>query len=246
MITINPKKVGLVFLFAVVVPAIIAFIFFTRFNYVPVQITIGSCTMDYTAKPTYEERLSSLESHDFKVKGWEMLMCYGAPQLRGRDMLGDRVPFDELWRFGANEPTRFYTTADIEMAGLYMPKGRYSIYAIPGRFEWEIFISESISHWGNDISPEVRAKEIGSFKLEPKYIADPVEQFLVHTELPEIESNEIMMFIDWQQTRLEIPIINLEEKDKVDRSLKGLIKRYSQEAEESKDKVDPILEVPNN
>lgn len=122
MININPKKVGLITLFAVVLPLIGAFIFFTRFNYVPVQLTIGECRMDYTAKPTYEDRLSPLESLDFKIKGWDMLVCYGQPSLKGRDMIGERIPYNEPWRFGANEPTRFYTTADVEIGGVFVPK----------------------------------------------------------------------------------------------------------------------------
>ncbi|MGB0346243.1 MAG: DUF2911 domain-containing protein [Balneolaceae bacterium] len=246
MININPKKVGLITLFAVVLPLIGAFIFFTRFNYVPVQLTIGECRMDYTAKPTYEDRLSPLESLDFKIKGWDMLVCYGQPSLKGRDMIGERIPYNEPWRFGANEPTRFYTTADVEIGGVFVPKGRYSLYAVPGRFDWEIFINESISHWGNDISAEVQSKNIGSFKIEPGYQLQKVEALTFSTSEIELENNELMMFFEWENTILEIPIINLEEKDKVDRSLKGLIKQYSDEAEESKDKVDPILEVPNN
>lgn len=246
MININPKKVGLILLFAVVLPAIFAFIFFTRFNYIPVQLTLGECRMDYTAKPTYEDRLSPLESERFKIRGWEMLICYGQPSLRGRKMIGERIPLNEPWRFGANEPTRFYTTADVEIGGVFVPKGRYSLYAIPGRFEWEIFINESITHWGNDLSAEVQAKNIGSFKIEPKYLLDPIEDLTFRADEPELGVAEVLVFMEWENTLLEIPIRNMEVDDKTDNSLKGLIKRYSEEAEASKDKVDPILEVPNN
>lgn len=198
--------------------------------------------MDYTAMPTYDERLSPLESHGFKIKGWEMLMCYGQPSLRSRKMIGERVPYNELWRLGANEPTRFYTTADVDMGGIVLPKGRYSLYAIPGRFDWEIFVSKSISHWGNDINADVRSQEIGSFKIKPKFLQQPVESLTIHTEESTVGEDELDLFIEWEQTRLVIPIKNLEVEDKTDTSLKGLIQEYSKEAEESKDKTD--FEVP--
>ncbi len=192
--------------------------------------------------PTYDERLSPLESHSFKIKGWEMLMCYGQPSLRSRKMIGQRIPYNELWRMGANEPTRFYTTADVDMGGLVIPKGRYSLYAIPGRFDWEIFVSKSIAHWGNDINADVRSQEIGSFKIKPKFLQQPVESLTIHTEESTVGEDELDLFIEWEQTQLVIPIKNLEVEDKTDTSLKGLIQEYSKEAEESKDKTD--FEVP--
>lgn len=142
----------------------------------------------------------------------------------------------------ANEPTRFYTTADVDMGGIVLPKGRYSLYAIPGRFDWEIFVSKSISHWGNDINADVRSQEIGSFKIKPKFLQQPVESLTIHTEESTVGEDELDLFIEWEQTRLVIPIKNLEVEDKTDTSLKGLIQEYSKEAEESKDKTD--FEVP--
>lgn len=245
MITIHPKKVGLILLFAVVLPALIAFVFFTRFNYIPVQLTLGECRMDYTAKPTYEDRISPLESEKFQIKGWEMLICYGQPSLRGREMIGERIPLNNPWRFGANEPTRFYTTADVELGGVFVPKGRYSLYAVPGRFEWEIFINKSISHWGNDFSAEVIAQNLGSFKVTPTYQLDEVESLIFHAEEPELGEDDLVIYMEWENTLLEIPIKNLEEKDKTDRSLKGLIKKYSEEAEDAENTVDPILPPTN-
>jgi len=188
--------------------------------------------MDYTAKPTYEDRLSPLMSLPIQIKGWDMLICYGQPSLKGREMIGERIPLDEPWRFGANEPTRFYTTADVSIGGVAIPKGRYSIYVVPGRFEWEVFINSSISHWGNDFSAEVQSKNIGSFKVTPQYLLDPVEELIFYTDESELGNNEISMFFEWENTQLEIPILNLEEKDKSDRSLRGVIKKYSEEAEE--------------
>jgi len=232
MININPKKVGLILLFAIVIPSLIAFVYFTRYNYIPVQLTLGECRMDYTAKPTYEERLSPLVSEEFQIKGWDMLICYGQPALRGREMIGERIAYDTPWRFGANEPTRFYTTADVEIGGIFVPKGRYSLYAVPGRFDWEIFINTSIAHWGNDLSAEVQSKSLGSFKVTPGYLQDPVETFIIQADEPELGVDELLVYVEWENTVLEIPIKNLEEKDKTDRSLKGLINKYSEEAEE--------------
>jgi len=146
-------------------------------------------------------------------------------------MIGERIAYNTPWRFGANEPTRFYTTADVEIGGVLVPKGRYSLYAVPGRFEWEIFINSSISHWGNNLSSGIQSKNIGSFKITPEYIREPVEQFTIYTAQPTLESDELEIFVEWENSRLAFSIKNLEERDKTDQSLRGLVKEYSDEAE---------------
>lgn len=231
MISINPKKAGIILFFVVILPSFVGFFYFTRFNYIPIGLTVGQCMMDYTSPVTYQERLSGLESEGFTLKGWDILICYGSPSLRNRDMLGNRIPYDELWRFGANEPTRFYTTADVNLGGLFVPKGRYSIYAKPGRFEWEIFINESTAHWGNDFSTDITAREIGSFMVKPEYIREAVETFAITSEIPELGSGETELIVEWEHTRLRIPIQNLETEDKTDYSLKNQIRQKSQERE---------------
>lgn len=229
MVSINPKKVVLITLLGFFIPAIIAFFFFTRYNYIPVQLSLGSCQMDYTAGPTYSERLSPLVQHDIKLKGWDMMLCYGEVSLRNRKMIGDRIPYNEYWRFGANEPTRFYTTADVRIGSVVLPKGRYSLYAKPGRFEWEIFVNRSISHWGNDFSPDITKQMVGSFIVKPEFMLQPVETLSMETEIPELGEASTNLIVMFENTRLSIPIENLEEKDKTDNSLRGQIKKYSGE-----------------
>ncbi len=231
MVNINPKKAGIIAVIAVVIPLIAAFFYFTRYNFIPVQVALGGCSMDYTAKPTYEERLSPLISEEFQIKGWEMILCYGQPSLRGREMIGDRIPLDTPWRFGANEPTRFYTSADVEIGGINVPKGRYSLYAVPGRFEWEIFINSSITHWGNNLGSEVQSKNIGSFTLTPGYQREAVETLVFNAQYSELGNDEIIVLMEWENTILEIPIKNLEDVDKTDHTLRGVYKETAGQAE---------------
>ena len=84
MITIDPIKLGKTTLVLVVFISLSSFIYFTRYNYIPVQITLGKCEIDYIVSSEQEIRLSPLVSEYFQIKGWEMLMCYGQPSLRGR------------------------------------------------------------------------------------------------------------------------------------------------------------------
>lgn len=175
----------------------------TGYKHIPVQITVGSCMKDYTSPLSYSERSSPLTEHRFKRSGGDIVVCYGSPSANGRKIFGNLVPYDELWRLGANEPTRFYTNNDLVLGEVVVPKGRYSLYAIPGKNSWEIFISESINHWGNDINAEVRKQEIGSFEVKREYNPDHVEQFTITSARGE-------MLLLWENVRIRIPIENIE------------------------------------
>ncbi len=170
----------------------------------PVDMTLGSCIMDYTSPSTYDERKSPLESLDFEVEGDRVLVCYGSPSAKGRTVFGELVPFGYLWRFGANEPTRLYTSTDLVIGEVVVPKGRYSIYAKPGENSWELFISTSTFHWGSGINENVIEKEIGSFDIQPEYNNTFVESFTIRFEDEEL-------LVEWENTRLRIPVTNIGE-----------------------------------
>lgn len=58
-------------------------------------------------------------------------VCYSRPSAKGRVVFGGIVPFDSLWRTGANEPTILHLPFDAEIAGLAVPAGHYSVYTVP-------------------------------------------------------------------------------------------------------------------
>jgi hypothetical protein len=196
--SISVRKVGK-FLFFLVAPLALIITFgLTGYKYIPVDVTVGKCLKDYTNPLSYTERSSPLKELAFKVENQEVLLCYGSPSVNGRSLFGKLIPYGELWRLGANEPTRLYTTKDLIIADLVVPKGRYSIYAKPGHREWEFFVSSSINHWGNDINSTVRAMEIGSFSAFREYNREFTEQLTFTTS-----QNEIVVY--WEYSKIRIP-----------------------------------------
>jgi hypothetical protein len=73
------------------------------------------------------ERESPDAALRFEVGGNEALLCYGRPAARGRTVFGDLVPFGELWRTGANEPTVLQLSFDADVAGLGVALGKYTL-----------------------------------------------------------------------------------------------------------------------
>jgi Protein of unknown function (DUF2911) len=173
----------------------------TGISLVPASIALGPCLKDYSSGVSYRARVSPLATVDLRVGTTPVRLCYGRPAMRGRAVFGKLVPFDSLWRLGANEPTRLSTAGTISLAGIRLPPGRYSLYTIPHADKWDIFVSRSTQHWGNDISAAVRSKEVGETSVPVEQLAAPVETLTV------LATEAGALQIDWETTRVSLPLI---------------------------------------
>jgi len=153
------------------------------------------------------ERLSPLDSLSFRLDGHTVKVCYGRPSSRGRTMIGGRdVPYDKLWRTGANEPTMVHTTGPISIAGIEVEPGSYSLYTVPGEAEWTIVVNSSITQWGHisEYTYRVRRKEVGRATVPRERTARHVETLTFTADPVE---REAIIFLEWERTRIAIPIV---------------------------------------
>ena len=152
------------------------------------------------------ERLSPLDSLTFRVAGERVTICYGRPSARGRDMLGGRLPYGELWRTGANEPTMIHTSVPLEIAGIAVEPGIYSIYTVPGAEEWQIIVNEAIEQWGHEryYTEEVEAQEVGRATVPSEQMEEHVEMLSFRVE-PRGEGQADLL-LEWENTRVRIPL----------------------------------------
>jgi hypothetical protein len=83
-----------------------------------------------------------------KVNGATITINYSSPSVKGRKIWGELVPYDQVWRAGANEATLFQTDKDIQVEGKTLKAGKYSLYAIPGEKTWTIIFNSQTGQWG--------------------------------------------------------------------------------------------------
>ncbi|WP_229802409.1 DUF2911 domain-containing protein [Echinicola pacifica] len=84
-----------------------------------------------------------------EINGATITINYSSPSVRGRVIWGDLVPFDQVWRAGANEATTFQTSKDIMVEGEKLPAGTYSFFIIPGEMETTFIFNEVAEQWGS-------------------------------------------------------------------------------------------------
>ena len=78
----------------------------------------------------------------------DVRIVYSRPGVKGRIIWGKLVPFDAVWRAGANEATKITFSTDVTIEGKKLKKGSYSFFAIPGKNEWTIIFNKVADQWG--------------------------------------------------------------------------------------------------
>ena len=73
---------------------------------------------------------------------------YSRPGMRGREIFGGLVPYNEIWRTGANSNTTISFDTPVMFDGEELPAGKYAIYTIPGEQQWEVIFYETTNNWG--------------------------------------------------------------------------------------------------
>ena len=106
-----------------------------------------------------------------KVNGATITISYSSPAVKGRQIWGSLVPYDKVWRAGANEATIFEADKNIIVEGKPLKAGKYSLYAIPGEKEWTIIFNSQTGQWGikmDGATTEDPAKDVLRVKVKPQ------------------------------------------------------------------------------
>lgn len=150
-------------------------------------------------------RRSPYDSASVTVGEGVAKVCYGRPSLRGRTMIGgEAVPYGQLWRTGANEPTTLHVTVPVSIAGIEVEPGSYSLYTIPREGEsWTLIVNRSTSQWGHpgSYTEAVQAREVGRTDVEAEALDQTVEQLTIRA----MEGGGGLV-LEWQSSRVRIPI----------------------------------------
>lgn len=82
------------------------------------------------------------------IDGTNVSITYCRPSARGRKIMGDLVPFGQVWRTGANEATTITFDKAVTVEGKTLAAGTYSLFTIPGETEWTVIFNKDTKQWG--------------------------------------------------------------------------------------------------
>jgi hypothetical protein len=101
---------------------------------------------------------------------------YGRPLVRGRVLLGNILPYDHVWRTGANAATQFTTSSPLAVAGIRLAAGTYTLWTIPRANGAELIVNRQTGQWGTEYDG---AQNVGIARLTTETLATPVEKFTI-------------------------------------------------------------------
>ncbi len=144
----------------------------------------------------------------YQKDGYDLLVNYSSPSKKGRVIFGELVPYDKVWRTGANEPTRFETKTDLMVQGKPLPAGSYSLWTIPGRKQWTIIFNSEIPDWGATLSSggteATRNPEADVLQVEASVIDMSATRENFTISFP--DGYGLFLSLMWDQTQVQVPI----------------------------------------
>ncbi len=130
--------------------------------------------MSFTAS-AQGNRASPAATATGKIGDANITINYSSPSVKGRTIWGELVPYDKVWRAGANEATTFETSNAITVEGKSLPAGKYSLFAVPGQNNWQIIFN---SQTGQSGTQHDAAKDVLTVTVKPAASAATNERLL--------------------------------------------------------------------
>ena len=130
--------------------------------------------------------------------GANLLVDYGRPSKRGREVFGNVVPWGTVWRTGANAATQFRTDRDLVIGGVVVPAGSYTLWTLPALTGWQLIVNRQTGQWGTAYDP---AQDFIRVPLVVTVLAQPVEMFTIAVD-PQ-GAGGVLSFA-WDRTRAQL------------------------------------------
>ena len=111
-------------------------------------IAIGLFLYSYFVEDIFSKRLSPKDTVEFKLNDLELNVFYNRPSKKGREIFGALVPYNKVWRTGANEATTFSSNKNLMIEGNYLPAGDYTLWTIPNDTSWQVMFNSKQYPWG--------------------------------------------------------------------------------------------------
>lgn len=144
--------------------------------------------------------LSPRDTVRSEMNGAHLMIDYGRPAVRGRTIFGHVVPWDSVWRTGANAATQFTTDKEIQFGSTTVPPGTYTLFSLPGTGRWLLIINRQHGQWGTEYD---QSKDLARLPMEIKHREDLVERFTFGITPG---STQGFLHFEWEHTEASIPV----------------------------------------
>lgn len=133
--------------------------------------------------------------------GKTITIKYSRPSMKGRKIYGGLVPYDKVWRTGANDATSLSTDAALDIGGTTVPAGNYTLYTIPGEQSWQLIVNKQTGQWGTQYD---QAQDLARIPMKLTKLPAGLETFTI--SLDQAGPKAAVLKLDWELTSASVNI----------------------------------------
>ena len=147
----------------------------------------------------------------------DITITYNRPGVKGRTIWGALVPWDQVWRTGANEATQFVVSDDVLVNGQKLAKGSYSLHTIPGRDQWTVIFNKTANQWGSYSYDQAQ----DALRVTAKPEKAEFREWLTF-EIPEMTTDTAKVVIRWENVAVPFTVDTQATQKSLDAAAKAI------------------------
>lgn len=173
------------------------------FALVCATIFVGTTSLDALAQGVRFPAPSPAASLKQTVGVTDISVIYSRPGVKGRDIWGKVVAYNELWRAGANLSTMLEISDDVKIEGQKVPAGKYSIFLIPAQQgEWTLVVNKAVNLAGTNGYKQ----EEDVFRAKVKPVAQPTSTEWLEYTINDLTDSSATLTLAWEKLRIPMKI----------------------------------------
>jgi hypothetical protein len=169
------------------------------------KIRLSAAALALAAAPALAQLATPLPSPNASVAQTfgvtKAEVVYSRPSVKGRTIWGELVPYDKVWRTGANAVTKISFDTDVTVEGQKLAAGSYGLFTIPGKTEWTVIFNKQSTGGPGDYAAD---KDVLRVKVKPAALAENKEFFTI--SFPSATNAGATLQIAWEKLKLSLAI----------------------------------------
>lgn len=136
------------------------------------------------------------------LNGKQISIDYNSPRMRGRKIFGGLVPYDKVWRTGANPATTLKTETNLIIGTVTVPAGTYTLYTLPSETAWKMIINKQTGQWGTVYN---ESQDLARVDMQKNTLSQPQENMSISFE--NTEGSGTQLHVRWDTTDVWVPVV---------------------------------------
>ena len=154
----------------------------------------------------FEKRLSPKDTVKFELNDLKLKVFYNRPFKKNREIFGALVPYNQVWRTGANEATTFETNQNLEVNGMPLAAGEYTLWTVPKDSVWTVIFNSKQYSWG--VNAEMKPMwdpnyDVLNIEVPVQQLNNTVEQFTIAFDN---STDNLFLTMAWDDVKVAVPL----------------------------------------